>query len=191
MQYQKTEINDILNNLNEKINKTEEVLMDEYANIRTGRANPHILDKVTVDYYGTESPLNQVGNINIPESRCITITPWDKSMLGKIEKAILAANIGLTPINDGKLIRLTFPEITEEHRKQLSKDCKKLAEAAKVALRNERRNALDKFKKLEKSKVISEDELSTVGEDVEKIVAKSTKAIDELYKDKDKEVMLV
>lgn len=175
----------------EKMGKTEEVLLSDYANVRTGRANPHILDKITVDYYGQQSPINQVGNIAVPESRMITITPWDASMVSKVEKAILAANIGLTPSNDGKIIRLVFPQVTEERRKELVKQCKAMAEDSKVALRNIRRETLDKVKKMKTAKEITEDEASLCEKEMEKIIAKHIENIDKIYADKEKEVMSV
>ena len=175
----------------EKMGKTEEVLLSDYANVRTGRANPHILDRITVDYYGQQSPINQVGNIAVPESRMITITPWDASMVSKVEKAILAANIGLTPSNDGKIIRLVFPQVTEERRKELVKQCKAMAEDSKVALRNIRRETLDKVKKMKTAKEITEDEASLCEKEMEKIIAKHIENIDKIYADKEKEVMSV
>ena len=175
----------------EKMGKTEEVLLSDYANVRTGRANPHILDRITVDYYGQQSPINQVGNIAVPESRMITITPWDASMVSKVEKAILAANIGLTPSNDGKIIRLVFPQVTEERRKELVKQCKAMAEDSKVALRNIRRETLDKVKKMKTAKEITEDEALLCEKEMEKIIAKHIENIDKIYADKEKEVMSV
>lgn len=175
----------------ERMSKTEDVLLNEYANVRTGRANPHILDKITVDYYGMQSPLNQVGNIAVPESRMITIAPWDSSMLSKIEKAILAANIGLTPSNDGKIIRLVFPELTGERRKELAKKCKVIAEDSKVALRNVRRDSIDKIKKLKTGKTITEDEATACEKEMDKITAKHIEKVEKIYADKDKEVMSV
>lgn len=175
----------------ERMTKTADVLVSEYSNVRTGRANPHILDKITVDYYGMQSPLNQVGNIAVPESRMITIAPWDSSMLSKIEKAILAANIGLTPSNDGKIIRLVFPELTGERRKELSKKCKVMAEDSKVALRNVRRDSIDKIKKLKTGKKITEDESANCEKEMDKITAKYIEKIEKIYADKDKEVMSV
>lgn len=191
MQITHPEVKVIFDELDSKMEKTVEVLTEEYANIRTGRANPHILDKIMVDYYGTMSPINQVGNVNVPESRTITITPWDASMLSKVEKAILQANIGLTPSNDGKLIRLNFPEITEERRKDLVKSCKNLAEDAKVAIRNVRRDAMDKLKKIKSAKTISEDDVANYEKEVEKIVATFIEEVENVYKAKDKEVMSV
>lgn len=191
MQYSTEELEMLFLEGEEKMGKTEEVLLSDYANVRTGRANPHILDKITVDYYGQQSPINQVGNIAVPESRMITITPWDASMVSKVEKAILAANIGLTPSNDGKIIRLVFPQVTEERRKELVKQCKAMAEDSKVALRNIRRETLDKVKKMKTAKEITEDEASLCEKEMEKIIAKHIENIDKIYADKEKEVMSV
>ncbi len=143
----------------EKMQKSYENLVEEYATIRAGRANPHILDRITVDYYGTPTPLQQVANINVPEPRMIQIQPWEASLVKEIEKAILTSDLGLNPTNDGKVIRLVFPELTEERRKELAKDIKKKGENAKVAIRNIRRDANDAFKKQNKANEVSEDEL--------------------------------
>ena len=148
----------IMMDLEEKTEKTISVLKAEYASIRAGRANPHILDKVLVDYYGTPTPINQVGNISVTDARCLVIAPWDSSMLKVIEKQLLADNIGITPSNDGKVIRLVFPVLTEERRKELVKQVKKLGEDSKVAIRNIRRDALESYKKMKNNKEISEDE---------------------------------
>ena len=137
--------------------------------IRAGRANPHVLDKIKVDYYGTPTPLQQVGNINVPEARMIIIQPWEKSLLKAIEKAILTSELGINPTNDGNVIRLVFPELTEERRKELVKDVKKKGEAAKVAVRNIRRDANDFFKKQQKADEISEDDLAEAEDDIQKI----------------------
>ena len=142
----------------ERTDKTVSVLNQEYVTIRAGRANPHILDKVRVDYYGTPSPINQVGNISVSEGRCLVIAPWDLSMLKVIEKQLLAENLGITPTNDGKVIRLVFPVLTEERRKELTKEVKKMGEDAKVAVRNIRRDAMDTLKKMKNDKELSEDE---------------------------------
>ncbi|MEG2001486.1 MAG: ribosome recycling factor [Clostridia bacterium] len=191
MQITNPEVKNIFDELNEKLDKTVDVLSADYADIRTGRANPHILDKIMVDYYGTMSPINQVGNLNVPESRSITIAPWDASMLSKIEKAILQANIGLTPTNDGKLIRLVFPEVTEERRRDLVKNCKNMAEEAKIAVRNVRREAMDKLKKMKTAKTISEDDVANYEKEVEKVVTTYIDEVDSVYKTKEKEVMSV
>ena len=143
----------------EKMHKTHDNLMEELAAIRAGRANPHVLDKIMVDYYGVPTPVQQVGNVSVPEARIISIQPWDKSMLKPIEKAINMSDLGINPINDGTVVRLVFPELTEERRKQLTKEVKKKGEEAKVAIRNIRRDAMDLAKKLEKSSEITEDDL--------------------------------
>ena len=177
--------------LEEKLEKTESVLREEFANIRAGRANPHVLDKVLVDYYGTMSPINQVGNIAVSDAKCLVISPWDSSLLKNIEKAILASNIGLNPTNDGKVIRLVFPDLTEERRRDLAKQIKALAEDSKVAVRNVRRDAMDGLKKLENNKEISEDECASCEKDVEKAVSKSIETIDKLAVEKEKDIMSV
>ena len=156
----------------DKMNKTLEVLESDYMTIRAGRANPHVLDKIKVDYYGTPTPLQQVGNINVPEARMIIIQPWEKSLLKAIEKAILTSDLGINPTNDGSVIRLVFPELTEERRKELVKDVKKKGEAAKVAVRNIRRDGNDYFKKLQKADEISEDDLAEAEEDIQKLTDK-------------------
>ena len=174
----------------EKMTKAFDFLASELASIRAGRANPHVLDKLKVDYYGTPTPLQQVGNVSIPEARMIQIAPWDKSLIKDIEKAILASDIGITPSNDGSVIRLIFPELTEERRKQLAKDIKKKGEDAKVAVRNIRRDGNDSFKKL-KGTDVSEDEIAELEEDLQKMTDKFVKKIDEAIDEKSKEVMTV
>ena len=143
----------------EKMEKSIDALLNEYASIRAGRANPHVLDKIKVDYYGTPTPIQQVGNISVPEARMILIQPWEKSLIRPIEKAIQTSELGINPSNDGSVIRLVFPELTEERRKELAKDVKKKGDGAKVAIRNIRRDANEAFKKMEKSDEISEDDL--------------------------------
>lgn len=175
----------------ERLEKTVSVLKGEYTLIRAGRANPHILDKVQVDYYGQMTPINQVGNMSVQEGRCLVVTPWDKSMLKAIEKAILVANIGINPTNDGNVIRLVFPELTGERRKELCKQVKKMAEDAKVAVRNIRRDTLDALKKMNKNKEITDDEYANFEKDVEKEVAKAIEAVDKLSVEKEKDVMTV
>ena len=162
----------------DKMNKTLEVLESDYMTIRAGRANPHVLDKIKVDYYGTPTPLQQVGNINVPEARMIIIQPWEKSLLKAIEKAILTSELGINPTNDGNVIRLVFPELTEERRKELVKDVKKKGEAAKVAVRNIRRDANDFFKKQQKADEISEDDLAEAEDDIQKLTDKMIGKID-------------
>ena len=156
----------------EKMNKSVESLEREYASIRAGRANPHVLDKITVDYYGTPTPIQQVGNISVPEARMILIQPWETKLIKEIEKAILVSDLGITPTNDGRSIRLVFPELTEERRKELVKDVKKKGEAAKVAVRNIRRDANDVFKKKNKSKEITDDDFENISDDIQKVTDK-------------------
>ena len=174
----------------ERMKKAYEFLEADYASIRAGRANPHVLDKIRVDYYGTPTPLQQVGNITIPEARIIQIAPWEKSLIKAIEKAILTSDIGITPSNDGSIIRLVFPELTEERRKDLVKDVKKKGEDAKVAVRNVRRDGNDAFKKLAKSD-ISEDEIKQLEDALQKQTDKYIKDIDTLMDQKSKEIMTV
>lgn len=170
--------------------KSFDFLKEELASIRAGRANPHVLDKIKVDYYGTPTPIQQVGNLSIPEARIIQIAPWDKSLLKDIEKAILASDLGITPSNDGTVIRLVFPELTEERRKQLTKDIRKKGEDAKVAVRNVRRDGNDAFKKLKGSDV-SEDEINDLNDELQKITDKFIKDIDATIEEKNKEIMTV
>ena len=170
--------------------KTLHSLDAELATIRAGRANPHILDKLTVDYYGSATPIQQVANISVPEARMIQIQPWEKSMVKEIEKAILTSDIGINPTNDGTVIRLVFPELTEERRKELVKDVKKKGEAAKVAVRNIRRDGNDAFKKLKGSDV-SEDEIKGLEEELQKLTDKYIKEVDKSVEAKSKEVLTV
>lgn len=173
-----------------KMGKSIASLDSEFGTIRAGRANPHVLDRITVDYYGTPTPLQQVANISVPEARMIQIQPWESSLIKKVEKAILASDLGLNPSNDGKVIRLVFPELTEERRKDLVKDVKKKGEAAKVAVRNIRRDANDAFKKLKKEDV-SEDEVKELEEKVQKLTDKYIKNVDAAVDAKAKEIMTV
>lgn len=173
-----------------KMKKAIEFLEADFAGIRAGRANPHILDKLRVDYYGTPTPIQQVGNVTVPEARIIQIAPWDKSMLKAVEKAIQASDIGINPSNDGSVIRLVFPELTEERRKDLAKDIRKKAEEAKVAVRNIRRDGNDAFKKLAKED-ISEDEIKQLGDELQKLTDKYVKEIDVVTEAKNKEIMTV
>ena len=174
-----------------KMEKSLDNLKEEYTTIRAGRANPHILDKVKVDYYGTPTPLQQVGNISVPEARMICIQPWDASLLKDIERAINASDLGLTPTNDGKLIRLVFPELTEDRRKELVKDVKKKGENAKVAIRNIRRDAIEAVKKKGKEDGISEDEIKGYQDDVQKSTDAYVKKIDDAIDAKSQEIMTV
>ena len=173
----------------DKMNKTLEVLESDYMTIRAGRANPHVLDKIKVDYYGTPTPLQQVGNINVPEARMIIIQPWEKSLLKAIEKAILTSELGINPTNDGSVIRLVFPELTEERRKEICKQIRKQGEEAKVAIRSIRRDANEKFKALKKSSEVSEDEIKDLEDDVQKLTDKFCKRIDEISAKKEKEIL--
>jgi len=177
--------------LAEKMEKTIRVLKDELHSIRAGKANPLILDRITVEYYGADTPLKQLAAISVPEPRMIQIQPYDATALGDIEKAIQMSDLGLNPANDGKIIRLMIPMLTEERRKELTKLVKKTGEDAKVALRNERREANDKFKKLNKSKEITDDELKGYEDDVQKATDKFVKMIDDLVSQKEAEVMEV
>ena len=173
-----------------KMKKAYEFLEADFMTIRAGRANPHVLDKIKVDYYGTPTPIQQVGNITVPEARMIQIAPWEKTLIKSIEKAILSSDIGITPSNDGAVIRLVFPELTEERRKDLAKDVKKKGEAAKVAIRNIRRDGNDAFKKL-KGTEVSEDEIKDLGERLQKLTDKYIKDVDKEVEAKTKEVMTV
>ncbi len=175
----------------DKMEKSLDVLLDEYASIRAGRANPHVLDRIRVDYYGTPTPIQQIGNVTVPEARMIVIQPWEKNMLKAIEKAILVSDLGINPTNDGNVIRLVFPELTEERRKDLAKDVKKKGENAKVAIRNIRRDAIDSIKKMEKAGDISEDELKQGEEKIQKITDKMIEKVDKAIETKTKELMTV
>lgn len=174
----------------EKMQKAYEYLLGDYQTIRAGRANPHVLDKLKVDYYGTPTPIQQVGNITVPEARMIQIAPWEKSLIRDIERAIMASDIGITPSNDGAVIRLVFPELTEERRKDLVKEVKKKGEEAKVAVRNIRRDANDSFKKLAKTEV-SEDEIKDLEDSAQKMTDKFIKEIDRAIEEKSKEILTV
>lgn len=174
-----------------KMQKTVATLEEEYANIRAGRANPHLLDKLRVDYYGQPTPLQSVANISVPEARVIQIQPWEAGMIKEIEKMIIASDLGLTPNNDGKSIRLVFPELTEDRRKELVKDVKKKGEAAKVAIRNVRRDANDTFKKQNKANEITEDDLKNLEDDTQKLTDKYISQIDKTVEAKSKEIMTV
>ncbi len=175
----------------DKMEKSLDVLLDEYASIRAGRANPHVLDRLRIDYYGTPTPIQQVGNITVPEARMIVIQPWEKSLLKEIEKAILVSDLGINPTNDGNVIRLVFPELTEERRKDLAKDVKKKGEGAKVAIRNIRRDAIDSIKKMEKAGDISEDDLKQGEDKIQKITDKMIEKVDKAIETKTKEIMTV
>ena len=174
----------------EKMGKTMNNLAEEFGGIRAGRANPHVLDKLRVDYYGTPTAIQQVANVSVPEPRMIQIQPWEASMVKEIEKAILTSDLGINPTNDGKTVRLLFPELTEERRKELVKEVKKKAEGAKVAIRNIRRDANDAFKKLAKEDV-SEDEIKELEEQTQKLTDKYIKEVDQMVDVKSKEIMTV
>ena len=177
--------------LEEKIQKSENLLREDLATVRAGRANAALVDKVMVDYYGSPTPLKSLANISVPEPRTLLITPFDPKSIAEIEKAINIANIGINPVNDGKVIRLQIPQVTEERRKELTKTVKKMGEDAKVAVRNLRRDANEKLKKMEKDHEITEDDLKKALEKVDKAVEKSIKGIDEVIAAKDKEIMEV
>ena len=178
-------------NIEERMKKTISVYEENLSEIRAGRANPAILNKLTVEYYGTATPINQVAGISVPEARLIVIQPWDGSVLKEIERAILASDIGITPNNDGKVIRLNFPELNEERRKDLVKDIKKMGEEAKVAVRQVRRDGLDEFKKQQKDSLITEDDLKIAEDEIQKITDKNIEEIDKILENKEKEVMSV
>ena len=180
-----------LNQYDEKMSKSVEALVAEYASIRAGRANPHILDKLKVDYYGTPTPFQQVANISVPEARMLQIQPWESSLIKEIEKAILNSDLGLVPNNDGKGVRIVFPELTEDRRKELVKDVKKKAENAKVAVRNIRRDANDVFKKQNKANEISEDDAKQLEAEIQKLTDKYIAEIDDTMESKSKEIMTV
>lgn len=173
-----------------KMQKSFRNMEEEFASIRAGRANPHVLDKIKVDYYGTPTPIQSVANVNVPEPRMIQIQPWEASMVKEIERAILTSDLGINPTNDGKVIRLAFPELTEERRKDLVKEVKKKAEEGKVAVRNIRRDGNDSFKKLAKAEV-SEDEIKELTDKLQKLTDQYIKDIDKLMEEKSKEILKV
>ena len=179
------------NKFEEKMTKTINVFQDNLAEIRAGRANPAILNKVMINYYGTPTPINQVAGISVPEARLIVIQPWDVSLLKEIEKEILKADIGINPNNDGKVIRLAFPELNEERRKEIVKDIKKIAEEARVVIRGIRRDAIDEAKKMQKENEISEDDLKVAEDKIQKLTDKYVEEIDNLLDKKEKEVMSI
>ena len=174
-----------------KMSKSYDSLLKDFSTIRAGRANPHVLDKITVDYYGTPTPLQQVGNITVPEARILMIQPWEKKMIREIEKAIMVSDIGINPTNDGTCIRLVFPELTEDRRKDLAKEVKKKGEGAKVAVRNIRRDANDLLKKLEKGGEITEDELADGEDQIQKLTDKMIAKVDKAVEEKTAEIMTV
>ena len=178
-------------NLKEKMEKSISVYQEKLSEVRSGRANPAILNKVKIDYYGTPTPINQVAGVSVPEARLIVIQPWDVSVLKEIEKAILASDIGINPNNDGKVIRLAFPELNEERRKEIVKDIKKMAEEAKVAIRAIRREGIDNAKAKQKEGEITEDELKKAEDEIQKMTDKNIEEIDKILAVKEKEVMAV
>ncbi len=180
-----------IENLNEKMNKVIDNLERNYSEVRAGRANPAILNRVSVEYYGTPTPINQVASISVPEARLIVVQPWDRTLLSQIERAIEKADIGIHPMNDGQVIRLSFPELTEERRKELVKDIKKMSEEAKVAVRNIRRDEMDEAKESLKNKEISEDEERALEDKIQKETDKYVAKIDEISDKKEKEIMSV
>ena len=175
----------------EKMNKSYDSLLKEFASVRAGRANPHVLDRLLVDYYGTPTPIQQVANVSVPEPRMIMIAPWEPSLVKAIERAIMTSDLGINPTNDGKVIRLVFPELTEERRKDLAKEVKKKGENAKVAVRNIRRDANEAFKKLSKESDISEDQIKDLEDEAQKMTNRFVKKIDEAVSEKSKEIMTV
>lgn len=179
------------NEIEEKMKKSLGVFIDNLSSIRAGRANPSILNKINVEYYGVPSPLSQVASISVPEARLIVIQPWDKSLLKEIEKEIQKSDIGINPINDGNVIRLTFPELTEDRRKELVKDIKKISEDAKIAIRNIRRDSIDVYKAKQKASEITEDDLKSAEDQIQKLTDKYVKEIEEELDKKEKEVMSI
>lgn len=184
-------MNEKIKAFDEKMSKAYDFLISEFTTIRAGRANPHVLDKIKIDYYGTPTPLQQVGNITVPEARMLQIAPWEKTILKDIEKAILCSDVGITPTNDGTVIRLVFPELTEERRKELVKDIKKKGEEAKVAVRNIRREGNDSFKKLSKEEDVSEDEIKGLEDELQKLTDKYIKDIDKAIEEKSADILKV
>lgn len=177
--------------LEEKMKKTVSVYEENLSEIRAGRANPAILNKIKVDYYGVPTPINQVAGISVPEARLIVIQPWDTGILKEIEREILKADIGINPNNDGKVIRLNFPELNEERRKELVKEVKKIAEESRIAVRSIRRDSIDSFRKMQKDSEITEDELKQAEEDIQKITDKYIASIDNILENKEKEIMSI
>lgn len=191
MAYNIEEVDLVFEELNEQFAKTMENYKTQLRSLRAGRANPHILDKVTADYYGTPTPINQMANITVPEARLLVIAPWDKGQLKSIERAILAANVGITPNNDGVVIRLVFPELNEERRRALVKEAKGYYEETKVVMRNARRDAVEELKKLEKASTITEDDLKLFLADVDKALNKQFEEVDKVFKDKEQEILAI
>lgn len=191
MSYGINEVDELFENLELEMDDITSSLKNKYLTIRAGRANPHILDNVTADYYGVQTPLNQMSNISVSEARVLTISVWDTKALKAVEKAILAANVGITPVNDGKVIRLVFPELTEERRKMLAKEIKTYCDNAIIGLRNLRRNANDSLKKMKKDNIITEDDLKVMTKDVDKILSDYVTEAESSFNEKEKEIMSV
>lgn len=189
MAYESMEVLELFDEFETKLNKSYNNLKDEFMTMKVGRANAHVLDKVMVEAYGAPTPINQVGNVSTPEARMLVISVWDKSLLKNVEKAILAANIGLTPMNDGNCIRLIFPELTQERRKEFCKTIRSTGENSKVVMRNARRDINDGIKKLKKDSLISEDEEQVYSKDIDKKLSEYIESIDKAVSDKEKEVM--
>jgi ribosome recycling factor len=175
----------------DKMDKTVAIVVKDLATLRAGRANPQILDKITVDYYGTPTPLNQIGNISSPEPRLLVIAPWEPKMIGDVEKAIQKSDLGINPSNDGKVVRLMVPELTEERRRDLCKQVRKQVEEGKIAVRNTRRDAIDTMKKMKKDSKITEDDLKTAEEEIQKVTDAKIKELDKVSADKEKEIMSI
>lgn len=184
-------MNERLKPFEAKMQKSLDALQEEYTTIRAGRANPHVLDKIKVDYYGTPSAIQAVANVSVPEARIIQIQPWEAKMIKEIEKAILASDLGLTPSNDGKVVRLVFPELTEDRRKELVKDVKKKSENAKIAVRNIRRDANDVIKKAAKAKEVSEDEQKLIEDEIQKMTDKFIAEVDKMTEEKSAEILTI
>ena len=184
-------LQDIINNAKEKMKKSCEVYERDMMGLRAGRANPKLLDRIMVDYYGTQTPINQIGNISSPEPRLLVIAPWEAKMIPQVEKAIQKSDLGLNPSNDGKIIRLVFPELNEERRRDLTKVASKGAEETKVAIRNIRRDAVDQIKKLKKNSEITEDDQKDAEEEIQKMTDKAIKEVDDIFAKKEKEIMEV
>ncbi len=184
-------MNTVINKAQEKMEKSINVLVSDYGTIRAGRANPGVLDKVTVDYYGTPTPINQLATVSVSEARVLVVQPWDKTLLVPIQKAIQASDVGINPQNDGSVLRLMFPQMTEEDRKKIVKDVKKMGEDTKVAVRSIRRDAIDKIKNMKKNNEITEDDVKTAEEKIQKVTDKMDKKVDETVAAKEKEVLSI
>lgn len=191
MSYGIIEIDDLFDNLKLDMDETASSLQHKYLSIRAGRANPHLLDGITVDYYGVPTPLNNISNISVAEARVLTISVWDANALKGVEKAILAANIGITPNNDGKIIRLIFPELTEERRKSLVKEIKLYSDNGVIGLRNIRRDAIESLKKMKKDNLLTEDDLKDMTKDVDNMLSVYIRKLENLFEEKEKEIMSV